>query len=451
MGYVVASVSRLSLGLMMILYTIEAFRSLLINTQSREARRLFNRQTLLIYMTLVNGVLVLYVQNFDLKILAAGLAQFGIISLAMIIYKYIYKGASYSLVNHMCIFLTIGFLMLVRLRFPLARKQLLFCGVALLISAVIPILFEKFRFFKSIKWFYAFAGLGMLSLVTLLGNRTFGANLSISIAGFTLQPSELVKIFFVFFVASMLHVLPLEDRDPFRIHIHRPDFKIVFITSLVAAAHVLVLVAAKDLGSATIYFLCYLAMLYVATRKPAYFILGMGAFALASVIGYRLFPHVQQRVEAWQNPLKAFDGSGFQMSQSLFAIASGGWFGTGLGQGMPDRIPVVTKDFIYAAICEEFGVSYGLCLLLLCIAYFLAFMRISLRMRDPFYKIVACGLGVTYAIQVILMVGGVIKFIPSTGVTLPLVSYGGSSLLSTIIMIAVIQGLYCRQSDREQA
>lgn len=449
MGYIVASISRFSLGLMMVLYTIEAFRSLLMDTRSQEVRRLFNRQTVLIYLTLINGVIVLYVQQFDYKILLASLAEFGIITAAMILYKYIYAGASYSLVNHMCMFLTIGFLMLVRLKFSLAKKQLMFCAIALIFSAMIPVLFERFRFFKTIKWFYAIIGLGMLSVVTLLGNRTFGANLSISVAGITIQPSELVKIFFVFFVASMLQVLPLEDRDPFRIHIHRPDFKIVFITSCVAAGHILVLVGAKDLGSASIFFLCYLAMLYVATRKPGYFILGLGAFALAAIVGYRLFPHVQQRVEAWQNPVKSFDGSGFQMSQSLFAIASGGWFGSGLGQGMPDKIPVVTKDFIFAAICEEFGGIYALCLLLLCIAYFLAFMRISLRMRDPFYKIVACGLGVTYAIQVVLMIGGVIKFIPSTGVTLPLVSYGGSSLLSTILMIAVIQGLYCRQSDRE--
>ncbi len=194
MGYIVASISRFSLGLMMVLYTIEAFRSLLMDTRSQEARRLFNRQTILIYLTLINGVIVLYVQQFDYKILLASLAELGIITAAMILYKYIYAGASYSLVNHMCMFLTIGFLMLVRLKFSLAKKQLMFCAIALIFSAMIPVLFERFRFFKTIKWFYAIIGLGMLSVVTLLGNRTFGANLSISVAGITIQPSELVKI-----------------------------------------------------------------------------------------------------------------------------------------------------------------------------------------------------------------------------------------------------------------
>ena len=166
-------------------------------------------------------------------------------------------------------------------------------------------------------------------------------------------------------------------------------------------------------------------------------------------MAYKLFTHVQNRVIAWLDPLSVIDNQGYQVSQSLFAIGTGGWFGSGLGQGMPDKIPVVTKDFVFAAISEEMGGVVALCLIFVCISCLLMFFNISMSVKDSFYKLVALGLGTVYGIQVFLTLGGVIKFIPSTGVTLPLVSYGGSSLLSTMILFAVIQGLYIIRNDQE--
>jgi cell division protein FtsW (lipid II flippase) len=158
--------------------------------------------------------------------------------------------------------------------------------------------------------------------------------------------------------------------------------------------------------------------------------------------GYFLFSHVQARVAAWQDPLSVIDDAGYQVSQSLFAIGTGGWFGLGLGQGLPEKIPVVTKDFIFAAISEEMGGIFALCLIMVCLSCFFMIMNVAMRLKDPFYRLSGVGLGTTYALQVFLTIGGVIKFIPSTGVTLPLVSYGGSSLLSTMIVFGIIQGLY---------
>ena len=152
-------------------------------------------------------------------------------------------------------------------------------------------------------------------------------------------------------------------------------------------------------------------------------------------------------MEAWRNPFYNYDTTGYQISQSLFAIGAGGWFGTGLFLGRPETIPVASKDFVFSAICEEFGGVFGIALILICMNTFLLICNISLKIENRFYKLIALGLGAEYGFQVFLTIGGVTKFIPMTGITLPLVSYGGSSVLSTIILLAIIQGLYILRED----
>lgn len=169
--------------------------------------------------------------------------------------------------------------------------------------------------------------------------------------------------------------------------------------------------------------------------------------SIAAVIAYQLFSHVRVRVVAWKDPLSVIEKEGFQISQSLFAIGTGGWFGMGLYQGMPNKIPVVEQDFVFSAISEEMGGIFALCLIMVCVSCFLMFLNVAMQMKDQFYKLVALGLGTVYGFQVFLTIGGVTKFIPSTGVTLPLVSYGGSSLLSTMIVFAIVQGLYILRQD----
>ena len=212
----------------------------------------------------------------------------------------------------------------------------------------------------------------------------------------------------------------------------------------------LVLVLSKDLGSALIFFVTYLLMLFVATGNWLYLGLGAGSGAAAAVIAYNLFSHVRTRVEAWLDPWSDISGKGYQISQSLFAIGTGGWFGMGLYQGMPSKIPVVEKDFVFSAISEEMGGIYAICLILICLGCFMQFMMIAAKMQAVFYKLIAFGLGTTYIVQVFLTIGGVTKFIPSTGVTLPFVSYGGSSILSTFIVFNVVQGLYILKRNEEE-
>ena len=277
----------------------------------------------------------------------------------------------------------------------------------------------------------------MIASVFVIGRSANGATNWIKIGPVSIQPSELAKVVFVFFVAAMLSL--------------RTDFKYLVAISAVAAIHVLMLVVEKDLGAAVIFFMVYLVMVYVATEKARYLALGMGAMAGASVIGYKLFYHVRVRVQVWLNPWKDYENTGYQIAQSLFAIGTGGWFGLGLYGGAPRDIPVRESDFIFSAICEELGGLFGICLILVFISCFIMFINISLQLTRPFYKLLAIGLSVSYGFQLFLTLGGVIKFIPHTGVTLPLVSYGGSSILSTIIIFGVIQGLYLLKQKESEA
>ena len=169
-------------------------------------------------------------------------------------------------------------------------------------------------------------------------------------------------------------------------------------------------------------------MLYAATSQPIYFLGGLAGGSVAAYAAYRMFGHVRVRVMAWRNPLGYIDKEGYQISQSLFAIGTGGWFGMGLNQGLPTGIPVVDSDFIFSAISEELGGFFAICIILLYINCFIVLINLSLGHEETFPRLLSLGFSVMFGFQVILSIGGVIKFIPSTGVTLPLISSGGSSL-----------------------
>ena len=307
---------------------------------------------------------------------------------------------------------------------------------ALILTALIPLFVRKLEFLNKLAYLYAIFGIGGLGLVAVAGSTDYGAKLNISLGPVTVQPSEFIKILFVFFLAAMLYDIR-----------HKRQ---IYIATAIAGLHVLLLVAARDLGGAAIFGVAFLAMLYVATRRLELFLGGLGIGMLGAFVASKIFTHVQNRIMAWLDPISVIDSQGYQVAQSLFAIGTGGWFGSGLYEGMPEKIPVVSKDFVFAAISEEMGGLFALCLIFIYINCFLMFFNISMQIRDRFYKLVALGLGTVYGIQTFLTLGGVIKFIPSTGVTLPLVSYGGSSLLSTMILFAVIQGLYCLREDQRE-
>lgn len=433
MVHIIVSASRFSMIMLIAIYTYYCFAALKNNITQTRQEKLYHKQTLVMYELLLNGNLVLFLVLQDIRVLGLMVCEMVLFAITLIIYKKIYEHASKSLVNNMCMLLTVSFIILTRLDMDKAIKQFFYAAVAVVITCFIPILVAKLKVWNKLRFVYGVVGIAGLLFVLVTASTTYGAKLSISIGPVVLQPSEFIKIIFIFFSASMLQAAK--------------DFSYIVKTTVIAALHVLILVASKDLGGALIYLVTYLVMLYVATRKPIYMFLGVASGALASVVAYYLFGHVRDRVIAWKDPLSVIDDQGYQISQSLFAIGSGGWFGSGLGLGMPGKIPVVTTDFVFAAISEEMGALFAVCIIFICISCFLMFFNIAMQVKDYFYKLIALGIGTLYGTQTFLALGGVTKFIPSTGVTLPLVSYGGSSLLSTIILFAIIQGLYVLQMD----
>ncbi|WP_092869983.1 FtsW/RodA/SpoVE family cell cycle protein [Acetitomaculum ruminis] len=434
MNDIIVEASKYIIIILFALYTFQCFAVFRYSDEEKKAG-ISVFQSILMFLIHFCAYGAIYLQNETNKgdILVFYLEQVVFFWAVLLVYKIVFPLVSRLVVNNMVMLLSISFIMLARLDFALAKKQFMIAVVAMIVTTMIPLIIRKFKFFKNLTWVYGGIGFILLTAVFVLGHITYGAKLSVNLGGFSLQFSEFVKIIFVFFLASRFYE-STEIRD-------------LLVTSAVAAAHVLILVISKDLGAALIYFVVYLFMLYVATKKLTYFGIILASGAVAAFLAEKIFSHVQQRVAAWLDPWSDIADSGYQICQSLFAIGTGGWFGTGLCKGMPDTIPIVEEDFIFSAICEELGGIFGICLVLLCLSNFIMFLNISMQIRDRFYKLVALGLGTVYGFQIFLTIGGVTKFIPLTGVTLPLVSYGGSSLLSTLIIFAIIQGLYLMRRD----
>ena len=324
-----------------------------------------------------------------------------------------------------------------RLASDYAVHQIILAAAAMVLCIFVPLIIEKFRILEKMGWYFAAIGIVFLMLVFVIGVEKYGSRNWISVGGIAIQPSEFVKILYVFFMASLLS--------------QTTKFKHIVIISAVAAVHVVILVAEKDLGAALIYFVTYIFVLYVATTKVQYLGAGLAGGTLASIVAYHLFSHVRTRVQAWRDPWAEIRGGGYQVAQSLFAIGTGGFIGMGLGKGLPGSVPVVESDFVFSAISEELGGVFAICLIMVYLSSYIMFVNIAMKMKKQFYKLTAFGLSVVFIFQVFLCVGGVTKFIPSTGVTLPLISYGGSSIVTTIIIFSVIQGMYVLNGKEEES
>ena len=375
----------------------------------------------------------MYLKTLNTELLLFYAAQLIYFLFVLLLFRNLYPRISKGLLNNMCLLVMTGFVMITRLSYDESVRQFRFACIGTGIALIVPVIIRKLHLLTKMSWAYAFVGIGLLGLVMVASRSVNGAKLTLTVGGFAFQPSEFVKIIFVFAVAGLLA--------------GEHSLKRIITATVLAAVHVGILVISTDLGSALIFFVTYLVMLFVATRNPFLVSIGVLAGAAAAVAAYFLFSHVRVRVQIWKDPFADYAGSGYQICQSLFSIAAGGWLGTGLYQGSPGAIPYVEEDFMFSAILEEMGGIFGICLILVCLAVFIMFVNIAMKLESRFYRLAAVGFGATYATQVFLTIGGGTKLIPMTGVTLPLVSYGGSSLLSTLIMIAIVQGLYMLRSD----
>jgi cell division protein FtsW (lipid II flippase) len=288
----------------------------------------------------------------------------------------------------------------------------------------------------------AVSGLVLLLLPALpvLGRTINGARLWIRVGPFTFQPSEIAKLLLVLFFAGYLvakrDVLSLAGRRVLGLDLPRArDLGPVLVAW---AASLAVLVRGRDLGSSLLFFALFVVMLYIATERTSWLVIGVGLFLGGAYVAHSIFSHVQRRVAIWLDPFEDPDGAGFQLVQSLFGFGTGGLTGTGLGEGRPSSVPYASTDFIMAAIGEELGLAGVMAVLLVFGLVVERGLRTALAVRDSFGKLLAAGLSFSLCLQVFVIVGGVTGLIPLTGVTLPWLSYGGSSIVANWALVAVL-------------
>jgi peptidoglycan glycosyltransferase len=336
----------------------------------------------------------------------------------------------------------IGYVMITRLDADLAALQSLwtFVGVAAFIATLVVV--RRARDLERYRYTFALLGVGLLllPLLPVLGRNINGARIWIRFGPATFQPGEMAKLLLAIFFAGYL----VEKRELLQTFTRRigpvnlPDPK--FLGPVLAAwgFSLVVMVFEKDLGSSLLFFALFVAMLWVATARGIYLAVGGLLFSAGAMFAYRSFGHVRTRVEVWLDPFKYAADKGYQLSLGLFAFGSGGVTGTGLSLGSPGRIPAVTTDFIFAAIGEELGLLGTVAIITAFLLMVGVGLRIAVQARSDFEKLLATGLTVTLGVQTFIILGGVTRLVPLTGITLPFVSYGGSSLLANYILLALL-------------
>jgi peptidoglycan glycosyltransferase len=338
----------------------------------------------------------------------------------------------------------LGLVLVQRLASNLLLQQLSWTLIAAGAFAATILIPRDLTALSRFKWTWALLGLVLLisPLLPLVGREVNGARIWIGVGTVTFEPWEAVKILLVIFFAAYL-----EEYREVLAHTQRrfgpiPVPPVPYLVPIVAmwAIAMLVMVFEKDLGATVLFLGIFLAMLYLATGEAFYTLIGVLLMLVGGFVAYHAFGHVAARVDVWVRPFseELRFGPGYQLVQGLFALANGGLFGAGLGNGMPERIPVVWSDFVFDAFAEEVGFAGALALLALYLLFVYRGMLIALRAPTPFLQLLAAGLSFIVALQTLVIVGGNARLIPLTGITLPFVAYGGSSLVTNWMLVALL-------------
>lgn len=341
---------------------------------------------------------------------------------------------------------TLGIVLLYRLNEDLALKQAMWLVVGLVAFLLVLAFVRNLEMLRRFRYVIGILGLLLLLFTAVFGKEINGARLWVDLGPVSFQPGELGKVFLVVFFAAYLvdmrEVLTVSTRRILGVPL--PPFRYLAPLLAIWAFSMVLLVFVKDLGTSLLFFGALLALLYVATGRFFYVLVGLVLFLVGATVLYFLFPHVQTRIDIWLDPWADPSGSGYQIVQSLFALAEGGLFGRGLGQGyliMPSGrtiIPNLETDFIFSAIGEELGLVGAAGIILLYLIFTYRGLRVAVSTRDDFSRLLATGLTSIFALQAFLIMGGVTKLIPLTGITLPFVSYGGSSIVANFMLLALL-------------
>ena len=383
-------------------------------------------------------VLFLNLKNLDKNIV---LFSGGLVFLTLFSNLYVerMKKGDHYLLPMANMLVSIGLITIYRIDPYYGQRQLLFYILGLLLFfGVFAFLKATGHFWKKQTYFYYGATVALLLMTIIFGISQGGATNWLSIGGLQFQPSELAKLSFVFFLAAYY-----AGDHPFKEKSYAPYLLMLLVYFIIGLFFL-----QRELGTAAVFMGVFFSaqLVFEKDKKPLLFNIILATAGL--FVAYQLFGHVRVRFDIWRDPWSDMEGKGYQIVQSLFAIASGGFFGRGIGLGNPAAIPLSHSDFIYAGIIEEMGVFMGIGILFLFLFLFYRGLKIAMKQNQPFYKVVSLSIAMLFASQAFIVVGGVLKLIPLTGITLPFMAYGGSSMLVSFMLLGVLQ--YCSEKIPER-
>jgi len=342
----------------------------------------------------------------------------------LVVNKFFSHGDKF-LVTFISVLPVIGISVLYRLDPNVAIKQVLWFIIGISVYIALVIVLPNLNRFAKYKNFYLVGTIIFMAMATFIGVTKYGAKNWVDLGPISFQPSEFGKIFFVFYLASSLK--------------NYTDLKSLIEPGIIVVVSLGFMVLQRDLGSAMIFTFIAIAMIFTTTSKIKYLLISFGLSAMGALASYALFPHIRNRVMIWLDPWRYANDESYQIVQGLYAMASGGFLGSGLFNGYPQYIPINKSDYIFAVIVEELGMIFAFGIMIIYFLMFFRNIRAALNAKSVFTSLLVVGFSVMIATQVIVIIGGVLNMIPLTGITLPLISYGGTSMLTVFFCLGIIQ------------
>jgi cell division protein FtsW (lipid II flippase) len=351
-----------------------------------------------------------------------------------------YQGDPYILPVVQAI-MALGLVFVVRINPTVALRQFWWANIGLLIFYAVLWMIRDYRQLGRLRYLWGLLAVGLLLVTLLFGSSAGGAKSWFHLGGIGIEPEEFVKLALLLFMATYLE----ENEELLRVgtvqwgRFSLPDWRTLGPFMIMVVFVLGILAAQKSLGTALVFYMLFVLMLYAVTERALYLGISLPIFLLTGTVGYMLFRHVRVRVMVWMNPWQDPTGGGYQIAQSLFAIGGGKILGTGLGNGIgASTVPAASTDFIFSVIAEELGFAGAMAVLVLFLIVVMRAFAVSLRAKDRFGQILAAGIGILLGTETLIILAGVTKLLPLTGIPLPWVSYGGSSLIVHLILLGVL-------------